>query len=125
MSWLYDPDLDREPQPAERQSALGTGTLCDVIILENSFGALEEVLDPIAVDGPRARDVVMILDGKHRRSVTQPLKFSKKAKDEFHVMQGYKDRPMTEDQCKLITRGSHHHQGLPTLSPQKHDAEWP
>ena len=91
--WLYSPDLDKEPQPGERQSQHNWRCAADTTMVDNFFSAIEDVM----IGGESTfKDVVVTCDGKHRRNLTACLKSLKKAKDDFPLTCMYKQTAVVD-----------------------------
>ena len=61
--WLFDPDLDREPAPAERESVHHAKSFIDHVHFENFCTAFEEVVD---VTDSNTIDLLLVSDAKHK-----------------------------------------------------------
>ena len=73
--WVFDPDLDREPTPGERQTMSSTTSVTDAVHFENFCTAFEEVVDAA---NPNFLDLLLVSDAKHRPNHVTFLKHIKK-----------------------------------------------
>ena len=64
--WLFDPALDKEPLPAERQSMDQTDVIVDAVLSDNFLSAMEPVVD--------GRDMLVLSDAKHRTNLKTMMK---------------------------------------------------
>ena len=66
--WAFDPDLEREPQPSDKQSAQTCHTMIDTVLAENFIFAMEEICGANRDDS--LTDILMLSDGRHPRNLT-------------------------------------------------------
>ena len=76
--WVFDPDLDREPTPQERESVHHAKTFIDPVHFENFCTAFEEVVD---VTNNHIVDLLLVSDAKHRPNFNNVHKHIKKCKE--------------------------------------------
>ena len=61
--WVFDPDVDREPAPQERESVLHAKSFIDAVHFENFCTAFEEVVD---ITNNNVVDMLLVSDAKHK-----------------------------------------------------------
>jgi hypothetical protein len=90
--WVFDPDLDREPSPQERQSVANAVNFIDVVHFENFCTAFEDVVD---VTNNNIVDLLLVSDCKHRTNFTTIYKHIKKCNQEHQMIVAYKEVQMS------------------------------
>ena len=90
--WIFDPELDREPMPGERQSTANYPLTLDPMHFGNFCTAFDEIVD---ITNTTTSDMLLVGDAKHELNFANIHKHIKKRKEEFQVVVAYKECQIT------------------------------
>ena len=92
--WVFDPDLDREPTPQERESVHHAKSFIDPVHFENFCTAFEEMVD---VTNGNIVDMLLVSDAKHRQHFgSYVYKHIKKCKEEAQMVITFKESQLSK-----------------------------